>query len=92
MYLDHEVCIRCECISYLTAGHDPVRNGEERKPHSHTQYRPALHPYGLLPETLQVLIPESQELLLAIRMGHKLGTNNSMVTDKAKCHRITLVK
>lgn len=66
--------IRCGYFSYLAAGHDPIGHSKEGKPHGHPQDCPALHPYGLLPETLQVLIPEGKELLLTIRMGHKLDT------------------
>lgn len=69
----------CTC-SYLATWHYPVSDGQEWQPYGDPQHCPALHTNGLLPQTRQVLIPDSQKLLLAVGMGNKLqrqkGTRN----------------
>lgn len=58
--------------SYLAARHDPVGNSQEGQADGDPQHCPALHPDGLLPQTRKVLVPDSQQLLLTVRMGNKL--------------------
>lgn len=58
--------------SYLATGHYPVGDSQEGKPYCYPQHRPALHTDGLLPQAWQVLIPDSQQLLLAVGMSNKL--------------------
>lgn len=60
-------------MPYLAAWHYPVSNGQEGKADSDPQHRPALHSNRLLPQSWQVLVPDSEQLLLTIRMGNKLG-------------------
>lgn len=48
------------CDSYLATWHYPVGNSQERETYGDPQHCPALHPNGLLPQTRQVLIPDSQ--------------------------------
>lgn len=63
--------------SYLAARGEPVADGEQREAQRHHQHHQALDGDGLLPQARQVLIPDRQQLLLAVRMGHKLqGTGD----------------
>lgn len=61
-----------QVVLYLAAGHDPVGDGQEGQPNSHSQHRPALHTDGLLTQARQVLVPDGQELLLAVWVSDKL--------------------
>lgn len=65
--------MRPQKMSYLAAWHDPVSNGQERQADRDPKHRPALHSDRLLPQSWQVLVPDSEQLLLTIRMGNKLG-------------------
>ena len=58
--------------AYLATGHDPVGDGQEGQPHGDPQDSPALDPHGLLPQPGQVLVPDGEQLLLAVGMGDKL--------------------
>lgn len=58
--------------SYLATWHYPVGDSQEGQAHRDPQHRPALHPDGLLPQAGQVLVPDGQELLLTVGMGHEL--------------------
>lgn len=59
-------------MCYLATGHDPVGDGEERQSDSYAQDCQTLHTDGLLPQTRQILVPDRQQLLLAVWMSHKL--------------------
>lgn len=63
----------CFVCSYLATWHYPVSDGEKRQPNSDPEYCPALHSNGLLPQTREVLVPDSEQLLLTIGMSDKLG-------------------
>ncbi len=58
--------------SYLATWDYPVGNSQEGQTYGDPQHCPALHPDGLLPQTGQVLVPDSQQLLLAVGMGNEL--------------------
>lgn len=58
--------------TYPAARCNPVADGEERKAQGHNQHDQTLDSYGLFPQTREVLIPDCQELLLAVRVSHKL--------------------
>lgn len=57
---------------YLATWHYPVGNSQEWEAYSYSQDCPALHTNGLLPQARQILIPDSQQLLLAVRMSNEL--------------------
>ncbi len=58
--------------SYLATWHYPVGDSQEGQTKSDPQHCPAFHPNGLLSKTGQVLVPDSQQLLLTVWMGNKL--------------------
>lgn len=58
--------------SYLATWDYPVGDSQEGQTYSDPQHCPALHPDRLLPQTGQVLVPDSQQLLLAVGMGDEL--------------------
>lgn len=58
---------------YLATWHYPVSDGQKRQPNGDSQHCPALHSDGLLPQTREVLVPDSEQLLLTIGMSDKLG-------------------
>ena len=58
---------------YPAARRNPVANGEERKAQGHHQHNQTLDGCGLLPQPREVLVPDGQELLLAVGVSHKLG-------------------
>lgn len=71
-----EVLYNFPCVhvcSYLATWHYPVSDGEKRQPNGDPEYCPALHSDGLLPQTREVLVPDSEQLLLTIGMSDKLG-------------------
>lgn len=57
---------------YPAAWGDPVANGQERESQCHDQHHQTLDGHRLFPQTGEVLIPDGQELLLAVGVGHKL--------------------
>lgn len=58
---------------YPAARRNPVADGEERKAQGHHQHHQTLDGCGLLPQPREVLVPDGQELLLAVGVSHKLG-------------------
>lgn len=64
--------------SYLATRHYPVSDGEKRQPNGDPEHCPALHSDGLLPQTREVLVPDSEQLLLTIGMSNKLHKNTGI--------------
>lgn len=58
--------------SYSAAGSDPVSQGQARQSDGHRQHHQQFDGSGLLPQAGQVLIPDTEQLLLAVRMSNKL--------------------
>lgn len=58
--------------THSATGSDPVGQGQARQPYGHRHHHQQLHRRGLLPQTRQVFIPDTQQLLLAVGMSHKL--------------------
>lgn len=73
------LCVRV--CSYLATRHYPVSNGQKRQPNGDPQHCPALHSDGLLPQTREVLVPDSEQLLLTIGMSNKLGEKNTGIRN-----------
>ena len=57
---------------YPAARCNPVADGKERKAQGHDQNHQTLDSYRLFPQAWEVLVPDCQELLLAIGVSHKL--------------------
>lgn len=70
--------------SYLATGHDPVGNSQEGQADGDTQHRPAFHPDGLLSQSGEVLVPDSEKLLLTVWMGNKLAREGDKPSDEWK--------
>lgn len=60
--------------THLATWHYPVGDGQEGQTYGDPQHCPALHTDRLLPQTRQVLVPDGEQLLLAVGMGNKLKT------------------
>lgn len=58
--------------THSATGSDPVGQSQARQPYGHRHHHQQLHRRGLLPQTRQVFIPDTQQLLLAVGMSHKL--------------------
>lgn len=56
----------------LTARSNPIGHGEEGQSDRNREDNQKLHCHRLLPQTRQILIPNRQELLLAVWMCYKL--------------------
>lgn len=59
-------------FSYSAARSDPVSQRQARKSDSHSQHNQQFDSGGLLPQTRKIFIPDTQKLLLAVRMCHEL--------------------
>ena len=67
--------------SHPAAGEQPVSCGEKGQTQAHQHHHEALHQQVLLPEERQVLVPQTQELLLAVGVGHKLSRKNGKTNE-----------
>lgn len=56
----------------LTARSNPIGHGEEGESDRNREDNQELHCHRLLPQTRQILIPNREELLLAVWMSYKL--------------------
>lgn len=74
-------------FSYLATRHYPVGDSQKGQTHGDPQHRPALHSDGLLPQTREVLVPDSQQLLLAVGMGDKLKGDETQEKNKRERER-----
>lgn len=59
-------------VTYSAARSDPVSQGQSGQPYSHRQHHQQFDSSGLLSEAGEILVPDAQQLLLAVRMSHKL--------------------
>lgn len=59
-------------VTYSAAWSDPVGQRQPRQSYSHRQHHQQFDGSGLLSQARQVLIPDTEQLLLAVRMSHKL--------------------
>lgn len=59
-------------VPYSAARSKPVGQSQSRQSYSHCQHHQQFDSSGLLPQAGQILIPDTQQLLLAVRMSHKL--------------------
>lgn len=73
----------CVC-SYLATWHYPVGDSQEGQTYSDPEHCPALHTNGLLPQTRQVLVPDSQQLLLAVGMCNKLERDRGLKKERER--------
>ena len=72
---------------YLAAGGYPVGHGEGGQPQRYTQDHQQLDGGGLLPEPWQALVPDAEQLLLAVGMGYELQDKAQGVCQRA-CLRL----
>lgn len=63
--------------TYSAARSDPVSQSQSRQSYRHRQHHQQLDSSGLLSQAGQILVPDAQQLLLAVRMSHKLKTLQS---------------
>lgn len=68
----HECRFMFVLHSYLATWHYPVGNSQKGQTYGDPQYCPALHTDRLLPQSGEVLVPDSQQLLLTVGMCNKL--------------------
>lgn len=59
-------------VTYSAARSDPVGQSQSRQSYSHCQHHQQFDSSGLLSQAGQIFIPDTQQLLLAVRMSHKL--------------------
>lgn len=72
-------------ITYSGAWGNPVSHSQSRQSYSHRQHHQQFDGSGLLSQARQVLIPDTQQLLLAVRMSHKLkGTDERSRTEELR--------
>ena len=57
---------------YPAARCDPIADGKKRKAQGHDQHHQTLDSYRLFPQAWEVLVPDCQELLLAVGVSHEL--------------------
>lgn len=63
-------------ITYSAAWGNPIGHSQSGQSYSHCQHHQQFDGSGLLPQAGQVLIPDTQQLLLAVRMSHKLKSRD----------------
>lgn len=79
------ILVKFESINftYSAAWSNPVSKGQSGQSYSHSQHHQQFDGSGLLSEAGQILIPDTQQLLLTIRMSHELkGTDVAENSDK----------
>ncbi|KAF3840817.1 hypothetical protein F7725_006679 [Dissostichus mawsoni] len=59
-------------VTYSAARSDQVSHSQSRQSYRHGQHHQQFGGSGLLSQAGQILIPDTQQLLLAVRMSHKL--------------------
>lgn len=65
-------------VFYPAARSDPVSHSQSGQTDDHGQHHQQLDGGGLLSQTGQVLVPDAQQLLLAVWMSHKLKTQREV--------------
>lgn len=63
---------RRENATHSAARSDPIGQSQARQSDGHRHHHQQLDRRGLLPQTRQVFIPDTQQLLLAVGVSHKL--------------------
>lgn len=69
-------------VSYSAARRDPVSQSQSRQPNGHRQHHQQFDSHGLLPQAGQVLVPDAEQLLLAVRMSHELEDTKCRESSK----------